>query len=108
MTALVWCPFPDQASARAVTGQMIDERLIACANLFDNMTALFVWQGERGEAAECGALLKTDAARMAAAVARLEQIHPYDTPAILGWHCDVAGAATAAWLADETRPQDVA
>ncbi len=102
MSALVWCPFPDRAAAERVAGQLLDEKLIACANLFDGMTALFRWDGERGAGAECGVLFKTDARVLAQAVSRIEELHPYDTPAVFGWRCDSAGAGTTAWLASET------
>jgi periplasmic divalent cation tolerance protein len=102
MSALVWCPFPDRAAAEKVAGQLLDEKLIACANLLDGVTSLYAWNGERGAGEECGALFKTDARVLARAVARVEELHPYDTPAVLGWRCDAAGAGTAAWLAAET------
>ena len=31
--ALIWCPFPDEAAARTAVAALMDERLIACANL---------------------------------------------------------------------------
>ena len=96
--ALIWCPFPDADSAAAAASQLLDERLIACANIASGVRSLYRWRGERGEAVECGVLLKTNAARLEAAIARLGQLHPYETPAILGWRCDAAPPATAAWL----------
>ena len=96
--ALVWCPFPNGDSARQAANTLLDEGLIACANLIPAMTAIYQWQGERGEAEEYGALFKTDAALLDALVARLETLHPYDEPAILGWRCDAAAPATSAWL----------
>ena len=96
--ALVWCPFPDGDSAAAVAGRLLDEGLVACANILPVMRSLYVWQGERGEAEEAGVLFKTDAAVMPRTLARLEQLHPYGEPAILGWRCDAAAPATAAWL----------
>lgn len=96
--ALIWCPFPDPHSARAAAETLLDERLIACANIFPQMRSLYQWQGERGEAEEVGVLLKTGAALLDRAVARLDALHPYDCPAILGWRCDAAGAASRAWL----------
>ena len=44
------------------------------------------------------------AALLDTAVARLAQIHPYDTPAITGWRCDAAAPATLAWLDGLTPP----
>lgn len=96
--ALVWCPFPDEASAAAAAKCLLDERLIACANIINGMRSLYEWNGERGEATETGMLLKTNAALMKQAIARLGELHPYDEPAILGWCCDSATPGTAAWL----------
>ncbi|GGE04227.1 divalent-cation tolerance protein CutA [Tsuneonella deserti] len=100
MTALIWCPFPDEDSAVRAANQLLDEKLIACANLIGTVRSLYQWNDERGDARETGALFKTDAALLEKAVARLEQIHPYEAPAILGWRCDAAAPATAQWLAE--------
>lgn len=96
--ALIWCPFEDEDSAAAAAGQLLDEGLIACANLLP-VRSLYVWNGERGEGRECAALLKTRADLLDAAVARLAAIHPYDTPAISGWCCGSTGVAMQEWLA---------
>jgi periplasmic divalent cation tolerance protein len=96
--ALIWCPFPDTESAAAAARTLLDEGLIACANMTGEMLSLFDWNGERGEASETGALLKTNAALLERAVARLAELHPYEAPAILGWRCDAAAPGTAAWL----------
>lgn len=79
--ALLWCPFPDEHTARAA------------------VTAL---RGEESEARECGVLLKTGAALRDRAMRRLAQLHPYGTPAIPGWAAE-ADAGTLAWPEDETR-----
>jgi len=97
--ALIWCPFADSESAAAAAGTLLDEGLVACANILPPMRALYVWQGERGESQEVGVLFKTDAALLDRAAGRLAEIHPYDTPAITGWKADAASPATAAWLA---------
>ena len=98
MSALIWCPFPDRDSARTIAGTLLDERLIACANLLGPVESLFEWAGERGEAEEVGVIFKTDHTLLERAIARLERLHPYDTPAILGWRCDAAAEGTGTWL----------
>ena len=98
--ALIWCPFPDEAAAADVAGTLLDEGLIACANLLPAMRSLYSWRGERGDARECGALFKTRAERLDAALARLCELHPYDTPAAVAWRCDAAAPATLDWLAE--------
>ena len=101
--ALIWCPFPDAATAAATAKTLLDERLVACANIMPAMFSLFEWNGERGEATEAGALFKTDAALLDRAMARLAEEHPYEDPAVLAWRCDSATPGTMAWLGSLTR-----
>lgn len=102
--ALIWCPFGDVESAEAAAGQLLEERLIACANILPVVRSLYRWNGERGEGSEVAVLFKTRADLVNAAVARLEALHPYDAPAISGWRCDAAGAATLSWLEADCGP----
>ncbi|WP_067732205.1 divalent-cation tolerance protein CutA [Novosphingobium naphthalenivorans] len=97
--ALIWCPFPDEDAALAAIHALLDEGLIACGNVLPGMTSVFVWNGEKDTARETGALLKTHADLLDRAVLRLADLHPYDEPAVLGWHCDTAPPGTLAWLA---------
>ena len=97
--ALIWCPFGEEASAAAVAEQLLDEHLVACANIMPGVRSLYRWHGERGDARECAVLFKTDARLLDRAIGRLCALHPYDEPAAIGWRADSAAASTAAWLA---------
>lgn len=99
MSALIWCPFGDEPSAAAAASQLLDEGLVACANILPPMRSLYVWKGERGEGREVAVLFKTDASLLDRATERLAEIHPYDAPAVLGWRADAAAAPTREWLA---------
>ena len=99
MSALIYTVFASREDARGVATQLLDEKLVACANVIGQIEALFEWDGERGQGEEIAVLFKTHAERLDATVARLEALHPYDTPAILGWRADTSGKATAEWLA---------
>lgn len=102
--ALVWCPFPDDESATQAANALLSESLIACANVLPPMRSLYVWRSESGSESEVGVLFKTNAALLSKVIERLGALHPYDEPAILGWHCDAAAPATAAWLGALGRP----
>jgi periplasmic divalent cation tolerance protein len=98
--ALIWCPFPDEDAAARAVEALLDEGLVACGNLIPGMRSLYLWRGERGEARETGALLKTRADRLERALARVVALHPYETPAAVGWRCDGAAPATLEWLGE--------
>ncbi|MCR2834498.1 divalent-cation tolerance protein CutA [Parerythrobacter lacustris] len=99
MSALIWSPFADPDQARAVAKALLEEKLIACANIVPCVVSIFEWQGEISEAAEVGVLFKTHADLLDDAVARIEQLHPYESPAIIGWQGKSVGVATGEWLA---------
>ncbi len=96
--ALIWCPFPDQDSALRISHSLLDEDLIACANMIPGVVSVFVWNGARDRSEETGVLLKTNSAILPKAISRLAELHPYGEPAILGWRCDDAAPGTASWL----------
>jgi len=98
MTALIWCPFADEASAEKAARQLLDEKLVACANILGPMRSIYTWEGKREEAAEVAVLFKTDAAVLTLATSRLSDIHPYETPAVIGWKADSVPRKTAEWL----------
>ena len=99
MSALIWCPFPDRETARKISSAMLDEGLIACANVIGPIESHFIWHGERDKSEEFGVLMKTDAMLLDQATERLGVLHPYDTPAIMGWCCDAVPQAAREWLA---------
>ena len=97
--ALVWCTFPDVETARKISGEMLEEKLIACANILPAIEAVFVWDGKISSGDECAVLFKTTANLLDRLVECLGERHPYDTPAIIGWHCNAAHPETLLWLA---------
>ena len=40
MSALIWSPFADEDRAARVAGQLLDARLIACANILPPLRSL--------------------------------------------------------------------
>lgn len=92
---------PEQA--REIARQMVEARLVACANILPGMVAVFRWNDAIAEGREVVVILKTHESRIEAAVARLDEIHPYETPAILVVTPDLVAPGYAAWLAAETK-----
>lgn len=103
MSAMVYCPFPDREAARKASNALLDKKLVACANIIGETEAIYEWEGQRSTDHEVAVLFKTSKERLNETVGCLARIHPYDTPAIIGWHCDVVSEATGAWLEEMTK-----
>lgn len=101
--ALIYTPLPDAQTARAIAGTLLDEGLVACANILGPVESVFQWNGEIETATESAVLFKTTQDVMDRAIERLGALHPYETPAIVATICDAAHPGTLEWLAQQTR-----
>lgn len=96
--AIAYVTFADETSAHAIGQQLLEQRLIACYNLFPIRSA-FWWQGKIENDHEVAALLKTTPTRWSELLTSLRALHPYETPCILRFSVE-ANAEYAAWIAD--------
>jgi periplasmic divalent cation tolerance protein len=101
---LLYTTWPDGAAAEAAARTLLEERLIACANIFPAGRSVFRWEGEVRTEAETVALFKTSKARAEAVRTRLIDLHPYDEPCILALPTDTALSAPGfvRWVLSET------
>ena len=80
---LVFCTFPDMASARQIGTLLVERQLAACVNLVPAVESIYRWQGKVEIATETLAIFKTTAAAFPAFERVLTEIHPYEVPEII-------------------------
>lgn len=97
-TRVVLVTGPDVDTLRDLARTLLDERLIACANLVDGVRSIFRWQGEVAEEGEALAILKTTEGRVAALRARVLELHPYDVPEFLSLEVSEGAEAYVDWV----------
>jgi periplasmic divalent cation tolerance protein len=89
--------------AEAIARTLLDERLVACANLLPGCRSVYRWQGVVEDAEETLVIFKTARNRYRAFEERLRALHPYELPEIVALSPDAALPAYAAWVIGETR-----
>ncbi|HZD25753.1 MAG TPA: divalent-cation tolerance protein CutA [Alphaproteobacteria bacterium] len=80
---LLYVTCADDAEARRIARALVDERLIACANVLAPHTAVYRWEGEVEEGPEVGMLMKTTAALTARVSERVKALHSYTLPCVV-------------------------
>jgi periplasmic divalent cation tolerance protein len=100
--AFVYTTAPDLETARAVAGALVERRLAACVNMLPGMISVYRWNGALEEAAEVAMIVKTSAGRVAAVVAAIHELHPYEVPAAVTLPAAGGSAAYLHWIAAET------
>jgi periplasmic divalent cation tolerance protein len=93
---------PDAAWLAAYTRRLLDDRLVACGNIFPVVRSLYRWRGAIEDDAEACVVLHTTDEHIAAIIERTNAEHPYDTVQVLATEVVEADPAYRQWVIDET------
>jgi periplasmic divalent cation tolerance protein len=93
---------PDEATLASIGRTLVDEHLIACANIVPTIRSIYRWQGEVVDEPEAFALLHTTRERVQQVIDRIGKLHPYETSQTLSFVVTNAPADYAAWVNDVT------
>ena len=96
------CACPDQGTAEAIASRLVEERLAACVQILPPMRSVYRWEGRIEQGTEVLLLAKTSAAAWPALCARIEALHPYDTPEILTLEAASGSTGYLDWIHAET------
>lgn len=99
---VVLTTLPDAGSAEALAVQLLEERLVACANVLPGAQSVYRWKGEIRSDQEAVVILKTTHASLRELERRLPELHPYEVPEVIA--LDVVGGLDRylSWVRAET------
>ena len=92
---------PADDRAEQLAQQLVEERLVACVNVFQPMVSVYRWKGQVERDAERQIVMKTTRDRVAALEARLRELHSYELPEFLVIAADEGSAAYLAWVGEQ-------
>ena len=98
----IYSTFATQAEAISVAKSLVEKRLIACANLQENITSIYRWQGAIAQEKEVALVAKTTKEKLAAAMEELQAQHSYQMPCIVAYPLQEGSPAFMQWVAEET------
>lgn len=96
--AIVQVACPDLESAQAIARALLDEHLIACANIAA-CDSIYRWQGAIETADEVLMQVKTTSEAAPIVAKRIAALHPYELPAIERWAAET-DEALGRWIAE--------
>lgn len=102
-TSVIYITASDFEQARQIGRVLVEERLVACANLFDGVASLYWWNETVHEDRETVLIAKTRTELVNSVIARVKQLHSYDCPCVVSWPIDNANPAYLDWIGKETR-----
>jgi periplasmic divalent cation tolerance protein len=93
---------PDAEQAERIARALVEERLIACANLLPGVTSIYRWEGAVQAQAEVLLVMKTRRALVPRLKERLPRLHPYEVPELVVAELVDGLDSYCRWVRDET------
>ena len=102
---IVFTTFAHEADAARVARVLVEERLIACANLLPGARSIYRGQDGVQDEPEVVVLMKTRKQDWTALLSRLHDLHPYTTPECVAVRIAAGAPKYMAWLEDALAPE---
>lgn len=80
---IILCTAPDKATAQALAGKLLGEKLAGCVTLLPGATSLYFWEGKLEQEDEVQMLIKSHVRHQQELIACIKTHHPYQTPELL-------------------------
>ena len=100
---LVLSTFPDAETASRIAQTLVEEKLVACANLIPAVHSIYRWKEKIETAGEVMVFFKTTEDRLAAFEQNLRSLHPYEVPELIGIKIDNGSPDYLRWVIDNCR-----
>jgi periplasmic divalent cation tolerance protein len=89
---------PTEVAERIAT-TLVEESLAMCVNIIERVTSLYRWEGQVERATEALLIVKGQAGKTDALIARVREIHPYEVPEVLSVDIVAGNPDYLDWLA---------
>jgi periplasmic divalent cation tolerance protein len=95
----------DRAEALSIGRTLVEERLVACVNVLGGVHSLYWWEGKVQEDDEALFVAKTRSELAQRVVARVKELHSYQTPCVVALPIADGNPDFLDWISAETGPQ---
>ena len=102
---IVFTTFANEADAARVAWTLVEERLVACANLVPGARSIYRWKQGVKDEREVVVLMKTRKQDWTALLSRLHELHPYETPECVAVRIAAGAPKYMAWLDEALAPE---
>ena len=105
---MYYVPFPHVEGAKEVVRQLLEEKKIACANIFTEVESLYWWKDKIEEDSEVVVFMKSYGSLESHEVLRQQicNLHPYDCPCVTALKVEDVNGDFLQFLKDSTKCAD--
>ena len=101
---IVFMTASSREEAVKIVRTLLEEKLIACANIVDHVSSFFWWQGKIEEEKEVLAIMKSNEKLFEKLSERVAELHSYDVPEVLALPIVDSSSSYLDWLKASLEP----
>ncbi len=98
MICMLYIPCKSREEAIFLGTKLLEEKLIACANIVNSIDSIYIWEGKLEQAQESILLLKSIPELKHQLEIRIEELHSYSCPCIITWQPESVNEAYEQWV----------
>ncbi len=98
---LIYITVADEEEALRLGRLLVEENLVACANVVPRLLSCFRWEGQVQQEEESLLLAKTRSHLVSAIVDRVKAAHSYEVPAVLALEISDGNPDFLQWIGQE-------
>ena len=102
--SLIYVTAPNRYEALKLARNLVESRLVACANILDGASSVYWWDGKLQEDSETVMIAKTRSPLVEAVIERVRELHPYACPCVVAVPISAGNPAFLNWIDAETLP----
>lgn len=99
---MIYVTAASQDEALSIGTTLVEERLVACANVLGDITSVYWWDGEVQQETEVALVLKTRSDLVDRVTQRVKELHDYTCPCVVALPIVGGNPEYLAWIAAET------
>lgn len=100
---MVYMTASDKQEAERIGQALLEARLAACLNIFEDMEAMFRWEGQVKKEPEVALIAKTREGLFDQLVEKVKEVHSYYCPCILALPIADGHKEFLDWIEEETK-----
>jgi periplasmic divalent cation tolerance protein len=98
---ILYTTLPNKNITKKIAEILVNENLVACVNFFP-IESVYKWNGKLTEDKEYALIMKTRKSLYKKVEKRLNEIHPYEVPAIVSYEIKEGLRDYLSWIKKET------
>jgi len=101
--SLIYITTKNKDEARTIGKELVQTKLSACVNIFDNMNSIYMWEGELQDDNEAVLVAKTTQNRVPELIEKVKAMHSYECPCIVSLPVTDGNRDFLKWIENEVR-----